>query len=268
MTSLRVYLSNDNSYVIEMFDVPTSEKLIGMAKHLQQLPLRFRSYDNPYLHSLKTAVPQLLHYAQHFGISVDAGKLQDQTYLNQLHEYYERGYNSDPNWLLYHEAIHIIENVVNNLQHTLSVNLTYGELAGPLDKPFDYTELETMRTSFSPGDCYVEFNELGKTPLAYWYNKEPGTLERVCKLAKPMLRLNFKLSVAVFPVNKMPPTEQVSEFTSWFARFKTAWCKHWNIPNWTVEQMVGGIPVGHMIDVERFNRDILAGATPVRLELQ
>ena len=267
MTQLKLHVDNTHSYTIDMLPNRTAQRLLSMAKHLQRFNLRFSNYDNPYLHSLDTAIPQLVEHAKRLGIDVDQHRVTEQQYLNHLHVCYELGYNGTGDWLQFHEAIHMIENVVHARTNSLPVNLTYGDVAGSLDQPLCWDELETIQDEFQAGDCFVEFNELGKTPLAYWSNSEPDDVARFCALAKPMIRLNFKISIALADVSRKISTHQQQQFETWFAERQQQWCQHWQIPSWTVTQMVGGIAVGSISKVHELAQDLQAGARLTRLEL-
>jgi hypothetical protein len=145
--------------------------------------------------------------------------------------------------------------------------LTYGEKSGPLDQAYTFDELTTIKSQVAPGECYIEFNELGKTPLQYFVNREPNNIQRFCELAKPFIRLNFKLTVALDPIDFMPDPALIEQYQTWLAPHYQTWCQHWNIPEWTVEQTVGVLPVGQIDHVDLFKHDIASGAKPIGLSL-
>jgi hypothetical protein len=262
MKNIIVHTDN-NAYTIITNKNKTTIKVVGMLKHLQRLLLRFSTFDNPYSYNIEVATQQLLEYADKFGIQIDTKRLQDQQYLNELHKKYELGFNGQADWLLYHEAIHMCESIKNHLTD-VDVRLTYGILSGPLDVKYEWDELITCQSNIEFGDCYVAFSELGKTPYHYWREGEPNNLERLCQLAKPMLRLNFQLRICV---NPQPLPADIAEFEAWFSQYREAWCQHWGIPMWTVEQMLGGIKIGTMPKVNEFISNLKDNHVPMRLEL-
>ena len=263
MKNIEVYFDNA-SYSIVMEDNSVAAKLTTMLKHLNRLPLRLSAYDNPYNYQQDTALTQLLNYAKLFNIDVDIDQLDDQSYLNYLHTLYENGFDGKAEWLLYHEAIHMFEAMKYNITSTMPVNFSYGIQAGMLDKKYEYAEVK-CQTKIRAGDCYVSFSELGKTPYIYWRDGEADDLDRLCQLAKPYLRLTFKISVSLTDVDFMPA--DIDEFNKWFSKYKDAWCQHWQIPDWTPEQIIGNIPVGHIDNVADFTELLKNKQMPTRLGL-
>lgn len=266
MKNIGIYLNNNDRYTISMESNSVANKLITMLKHLNKIPLRFDNFDNPYRYKLNIVVDQLLTYADILQIKIDKDQLSNQLYLNYLHSIYEKGYSGTVEWLRYHEAIHMLEVIYANDVENLPVNIGYRELAGPLDKCYSYDELLNAQTQLRAGDCFIEFSELGKTPYIYWRDNEPDDFSRLCELAKPMRRLTFKIQIALHDRNLIPA--DIDKFNAWFDQYKDRWCQHWEIPNWTAEQIVGVIVVGHIGNIGEFDTALSNGYVPTRLGLE
>jgi hypothetical protein len=245
---LNLVFSNHSSLIINLNDSITAAKLADMSKHLQRIPLRFCNYDNPFSYTPTIIIKQLLENANLLNINIDQTRLNDQLYLNTLHEIYERSYNGDKIWLEFHESLHMIE-AVNSGKVLPAVELGYREQAGHLVKKYSYEELLTCQSTFVAGDCFVSFSELGKTPYTYWQDGEPDDINRLIQLAKPMVRLNFKISIALTDIDRTVCQQDQLEFDNWFNPYKNDWCNHWSLPDWSISQMRGVIKVGEISDV-------------------
>jgi len=261
---LKLLFSNDSSLIINLNDSVTAVNLTNMSKHLQRLPLRFCNYDNPFSYTSTIIIEQLLETANLLNISIDQTRLNDQLYLNSLHQIYENGYNDDKIWLEFHESIHMIEDV-NSGKVLPAIELGYREQAGHLDKKYSYEELLTCQSTFVAGDCFVSFSELGKTPYAYWQDGEPDDIDRLIQLAKPMIRLNFKISIALADIDRTVCQQDQLEFDNWFNPYKNDWCNHWSLPDWTISQIRGGIKVGEINDVDILIKNLKNNNNPVKL---
>jgi len=216
-------------------------------KHLQHVLLPFRSWDDPaYPHSMQ--YPELVNclhtYAGKVGIQVDRQRClhNEQAYFNELHKLYETGYNGNPDWLDFHEHIHMCEQYVKDKKPMMS--LDYREKSGLLEQKFKPEWTEAMVSVLHPGDVYVPWAELGKSPYDYWADREPSDLSRLCELAKPWLKLKPKICVAFEHIDKMQNV-CVNEFNAWWAHYETPWCSHWNIESWSVKDMHASTLIGH-----------------------
>jgi hypothetical protein len=262
---LKLVFADNSDLIISLNNSVTAEKLVNMSKHLQKIPLRFSNYDNPFSYTSAIGADQLIKNANLLNVKVDTTRLTDQAYLNSLHKIYEQGYDGNSTWLEFHEAIHILEQVVSG--NIAPVGLGYGSEAGVLNVNYSYEELQTCQTTFSSGDCFVFFNELGKTPYSYWSDHEPDDFNRLIELSKPMIRLHFKIFIALTDINRLPSEENQAEFDAWFAPYKQKWCDHWGIPNWSIEQMRGGIRVGTIDNIDLLTAQLKKNITPTRLLL-
>jgi len=241
--------------LVELNDSVITHKFCRMVKHLQNIPIPYSLFDNPYNVEYTTAVAELLHYAQSPDIDqmINIEQLSDQQYLNYLHEIYERGYNGKNDWLMWHEAIHAIELANNQKQYSASYKIAYRANAGPLQLQFTKEEQQQLTPDVGPGDCYFGFSELGKTPYLYWKDGEPADIHRIIELAKPAITfrplLRIEVSESGYP--RIPPN--IDQFNTWFAPYKTAWCQHWGLTDWTAEQMFGVLKIGQVIDFDHFD---------------
>jgi len=182
-------------------------------------------------------------YASKVGIHVDRQRClkNEQAYFNQLHRLYEIGYNGNSDWLDFHEHIHMCEQYTKDKKPMMS--LDYREKSGPLEQKFKSDWTEFMVNVLHPGDVYVPWAELGKSPYDYWADGEPNNLSRLCELAKPWLKLKPKICVAFEHIDKMENV-RANEFDSWWSHYEKLWCQHWNISAWTVQNMHASTLIG------------------------
>jgi hypothetical protein len=263
---LKLVFSNDSSLIINLNDSITATKLADMSKHLQRVPLRFCNYDSPFSHTSEIIIKQLLENANLLNIDIDQNQLDNQLYLNALHQIYERGYNGDKIWLEFHESIHMIE-AVNSGKIPAICHLDYREISGLLAKKYSYQELLTCQSTFVVGDCFVSFSELGKTPYTYWRDGEPNDINRLIELAKPMIRLNFKISIALADIAMTICQQDQLEFDNWFNLYKNDWCNHWSLPDWTISQIRGGIKIGKINEIDILIDNLKNNHRPAKLIL-
>ena len=261
--TIDIVLDNSNRYSISLKENSVANSLCTMLKHLTRLPLRFGALDNPYTLNRDLVIEQITKISDELSLPLDQMQLVDQQYLNHLHTYFENRADDKPLWQMYNEAIHLFEVFNRGTQKEKKLSLDYGSKAGPLARPFQYQECNNIQTQFGAGDCFVDFNELGKTPYQYWRDYEADDVNRLCQLAKPMLRLNFKIMVALEDIDLGPKDSEI--FEQWFAPYRKQWCQHWQLNNWTVAQMQGGILIGRIHNIKSFKEDMQTGAIPSRL---
>jgi hypothetical protein len=231
-----------------------------MLKHLTPVPLHFGMIDNPYKVSRESISDILVNISNALAISIDRTQLTDQQYLNYLHRYFENRIGGGNEWMDYNQAIHLLETFNRGEQKEKKVRLWYGNNSNPLTRRYQFDELTNMQLNFRAGDCFVEFSELGKTPYHYWRDQEPDDIAHLCELASPMVKLNFKIVVALDNINFTPC--DLSNFENWFDQYRDTWCQHWQIPYWTISQMQGGILIGRIADLEKFKEDLNQGHNP------
>lgn len=266
---IKIILDNGSVYHINLEETKLKAKILKSLKHLQHVKLPYSLYDNTILYSFDAAFQQLKSYAEKLKIKLDLSKVKDQLYLNQLHQIYEKNYSNNQcendNWLYFHEAIHIIERVLYK-KNTKSLSFDYRHFGGRLSTNFSFDELDNFTLINRPGDCIICFNELGKTPFDYWKDNEPDNLSRFCELAKPFIRFNFSIKI-YFEDHDISNYCEINDFFAWFSKYKDSWCKHWNLPDWSLEQSCGNIKIGHCNDWKKMHDEVFNGAKPVYLKL-
>jgi len=263
---LKLIFADNSDLIISLNNSVTANKLANMSKHLQRLPLRFCNYDNPFSHTFEIINKQLLENANLLNITVDQNRLNDQLYLNGLHEIYENGYNGDKIWLEFHESIHMRE-TINSGKMPTTCSIDYREASGALAKKYSIEELQTCQLTFAAGDCFVSFAELGKTPYNYWQDGEPDNINRMVQLAKPMETMIFRFRIALTDIDRSISQQEQIEFDNWFKPYKNDWCKHWSLPDWTITQMNGGIKIGEINNVDMLIDNLKNHNNPIKVIL-
>jgi hypothetical protein len=217
------------------------------------VPLPIRDWDYPFYLDQTTigdTIMQLHSFAKQLSIEVDTEQCHQQCYLNHLHEIYEKNYDGKPLWLDFHDHIHLCERLPRpRLNKYLIIN--YRELAGPLSSKFDNNLLDQLRLDIRPGDVTVGWAELGKTPYSYWESQEPDDVDRICQLAKPHLKFRPRLEITIQSRPKKDPVD-IENFLKWWACYESVWCKHWNLPSWSLDHMFGKFVIGHVVDFDKF----------------
>jgi hypothetical protein len=236
-----------------------------MYQHLQHLPINFKSWDNPYYLNVSQdqLISTLVKFGQQVGVDIDYQRclIRDQSYFNEIHKIYEQQYDGNSQWTDFHEFIHLCEKLP-----TKAMVIDYREKSGLLEKKFDLKWMKDTTTHVFPGDVYVSWSELGKIPYIYWKNLEPNSIDRLCQLAKPWLKLRPKLSIALEEVDFISQCN-VQEFNQWWANYKHLWCQHWNIPSWNIEDMMSVSVVGHIADIDLVKSKLQQGIVPTQISL-
>jgi len=267
---MKMHFNSGDQVEIELVDGVVAAALEKVFKHLQHVPLNFRKWDNPFYLTYVTfndLVSGLVTSGNAVGVRVDTNECTtlNQTYYNQLHKIYEKGYNGDPKWLDFHEHIHLCEDHYRNCV-LRSATIDYRERAGPLTKSFDHLYLSNMVTDIAPGMVYIKWAELGKTPYSYWVDKEPNDLSRLCELAKPWIKFRPKLHIATQHTNLLSNVK--SEFFPWWNQYESDWCNHWQLDKWSIECIKGVIQVGTIKQLD-IMLDLFRQQIPVeRISLQ
>ena len=239
-------------------------------KHLSQVPVPFRSWDNPYYSDSLTypeMVDCLIEYGQVLGLTVDRTKCleKNQDYFNAIHKIYENGYNGDPAWLDYHEHIHLCEFYSN--KHNRVLHIDYREKAGPLEKSIMPEWLNNTKTKIQAGEIFVSWAELGKNPYTYWENNEPDDTTRMCELAKPWLKLRPKICIAVEDIDRLADTK-CDEFEDWWKSRSQAWTTYWNLSSWTIDNIYGVSVFGKTNQLDLLVEQLKNNAVPIRVLLE
>jgi len=241
-----------DSVSIDLHPGAPTDIILKYFKHLQHVPVPMRDWDYPfYLDHVKLeqVIKKLCNFAMQLHIEIDPERCDQQSYLNHLHGIYEKNYNGKPVWLDFHENIHLCEDLIK-LDRSKVLAIDYRELAGPLLLDFDRTLLDQLRLDLRPGDVTVGWAELGKTPYGYWKSQEPDDVDRICELAKPYLKFQPRLEIIIRPQPKKDSAD-IENFLKWWDCYESTWCKHWNLPSWSLDQMFGRFVIGHVMDFDK-----------------
>ena len=257
---IHIVWANGRTIDILLENNPVAEYYYKCVKHLQHVNLTFNPRKNPSCFQkllIDDVKNQLVTIANQVGLIVDYTQLDNQKYLNDLHEIYfnhAKLPKCNPTWLIVHDTMHLLEDLRNNGTPRHSIWFDYENAAGPLIKKFDRTLLQYATTDLTAGMCFIREHELGKNPVLYKQHNEPNDLITLCKQSKPWLFLKPVMSV-MFENNdgyKNFQTNQEQEFNQWFAPYQEKWCAHWGISNWTPREIFAGIPIGHINELETF----------------
>ena len=257
---MNIVFSDTSSIRINLADTPMLEVVRSFYKHLQHVPVPFKDWDNPYFYNgvgYSTLVDKLKSLGQAVGATVDAGLClkNDQGYFNSIHKIYETNYDGNPDWLSFHEHIHICERYfLENKKTFLSID--YREKSGLLEKKFNPEWIEYASPKLSPGDVFLYWSELGKTPYMYWDDGEPNDLDRMCELAKPWIILRPKMCVALEDIDFMPTERKVDAFNEWWKDYEQPWCQHWGITSWSLEDQHSVVVIGRIEDYDRLESNL------------
>jgi hypothetical protein len=248
-------LFDTDSIDIELYPGQATDLILKCYKHLQHVSLPIRDWDYPFYIdqvSHNEIIVQLCNFAKQLDIEVDPTQCHQQSYLNQLHQIYEKNYNGKSLWLDFHENIHLCELTTDRrLRKHKYLFIDYRELSGPLTSKFDYTLLDQLKFDINPGVVVIKWSELGKTPYSYWSNKEPNDITRICELVKPFLNFRPKLCIPTHPVSVRENID-AENFNKWWDQYEHDWCKHWNIKSWKLDHMLGQIVIGHVVNFDKF----------------
>lgn len=156
----------------------------------------------------------------------------DQDLFNKLHQIYEDNHDRvaamQDNRILYkfHQAIHYNE-VLGRNRPKRHIVVGWGVKEGPLTHKFncgDYNDDHIRRNNL-----YLQWSELGKTPLEYWRNQEPNDQARFNTLAKPHITFRAKFSIAL---EDRRPSDLDPKFLEWFDQYKEKWLAHHGVQKW------------------------------------
>lgn len=267
---MHITLSDRTNIVLDTVSTPVETVLRSMLKNLQHVPVPFRDWDNAYYQDTilyETLVGQLDNFAKKLNVVLDQSRCiaQDDNYLNELHRIYEVNYNGNPDWLDYHETIHLCQRFFYPKKKYITF-LDWREKAGPLIKKFDPQWTQYRTTQLLKGDVYVEWSELGKTPYTYWRENEPNDADHLNELAKPWLHFRPKLAIAMHDMDLLDGYN-IDEFNNWWKTYRESWCKKWNIVDWGLEDIQSGIVVYKIKDLDQLEHALRQKIYPVKLSL-
>jgi len=248
---------------IRLKNSPCTEFFNHALKHLQHVKIPFSPWDSPYFSDQnKTARINLINFAKELDIEVDENNLNNQLYLNYLHELFEKQSDGSKKWLDFHENIHILDE--GFLEHSMRID--WREFAGPLIGTFDYSWTNLQATEIEPGDIYCKWGELGKNPYKYWKDCEPDNMQRLCELAKPWILFRPTMFFAL-KENNFLQKNGLDKFESWWSIRKEPWCQHWNIADWNVKNIFGVIKIGTFDDISLLTTLLENNKFPHRIQL-
>lgn len=257
---------NDACLPVHLYHNPVADLIYKKFKHLANLPIQLFDGDvffNKQVVDFDHARERLIDHAQALGIEIKSASLEDQSYLNYLHGLYEENFNGQELWLRFHEHIHIIEKIINNrIQPILSVD--YRTRAGKLEEKFDRSFLQYSTARVKKNQCFIQWQELAKTPYQYFVNKEPNDISRLCQLVKPWLTIRPSLHFACDEINFLDNVD-LAAFDNWFSDYQEQWCKFWNLSAWNNIEPWQVIPIGEIDSADLFVEKLKNNQLPLRI---
>jgi hypothetical protein len=260
---MQIIFSDGNSVDLEIDPTPLGDVYQKIYKHLSHVPIPFKPWDNPWYrktHSLLNLVELLDMYARRAGVAINIDQClqQNQPHLNYLHKVFEEHSDGSPIWMDFHEHIHICEQYY--LPITKYASIDYRHLAGPLIRPMIPDWTKSASTKIKAGEVFTCWTELGKLPYHYWRDGEPDDIDRLCALGKPWVLLQPRILIALEDIDRLIYVD-VDKFEPWWNRYRREWSQHWNMSDYTVEQMFSSVVFGRIpsleLVVENFKNNIL-----------
>jgi len=265
---MKLIFSNNNSIDLGIQNTELCNVYKKIYKNLCHAELMFREWDNPYYTDSLTyeqLVDRLESYAQIVSVKIDKVRClaREKLYFNEIHKIYELNYNGHPEWLDFHEHIHLCEHYYNRLK---ILDIDYREKAGMLERPFDLAWLKDSTVEIKAGDVFVSWAELGKIPYSYWNNDEPDDFNRLCQLSKPWLKLRPKIKIALEDFNDLT-NKPLEEFKAWWSKYEEDWCRHWNLKSWSVTDMFSNAILGRIEDINTVKSLLQNNINPIRVSM-
>jgi hypothetical protein len=209
-------------------------------------------------------VENLINYARKLLITVEKEKCSDQEYLNYLHKIYEKNYDGKPEWLDFHEHIHICELGYEKIPKIIAID--YREKAGALTKKIEKNMMSGLQTTVKKGQLFTKWSELAKTPYTYYIDKEPNDIKRICELIKPWLLLRPKICIALEDYN-LVPQKNLDEFNLWWNIFSVEWCKHYDLEKYDINDIFGVSIIGYTDNSEKIDNLLKQNILPNKVSL-
>lgn len=254
--SMKLDFEDNTTINIGLTDSVLKSSLIGAYKHLQYITIPFKTQDwtkSDRDNTINFLVDKLAREADKLQIPIDVDKclLGDQLYFNQLHSIYEKNYDGNSEWLEFHELIHSCESNLSSTKIQNIIRIDYRETAGLLQRKISRDWLTESVTAVRAGQVYCTWMELGKTPYQYWKTGEPNDIDRINELAKPWINFRPALYIALEDTDFFDKNIiKLDRFTSWWSEYRDKWCQHWNLTQWSVEEMFSVIPVGNVDNLD------------------
>lgn len=255
---------------IELNDNPAADYYYSCVKHLRHLLLNFNERSNGLLPvNFDLLADRICKIGTALNIEVDRSKLNDQFYLNYLHEQYFVNVNNlhfDKTWLEFHDCIHLLEESIGSHSRHSNIWFDYLEKAGPLIRPMDRSWIKKYGTlEVTSSMCFLGEVELGKTPWVYKNDKDNTPINTT---SKPWVNLKPAMHVATQTKNrsKFKTQQDKKDFLEWFSPYKLSWCKHWNIEDWEPDEIFTVIPIGNVVsDFKIFKQRFKQGNYPIKI---
>ena len=266
---MKILFSNNQTINFYIDNSPLGQVYQKIYKHLTHVPIPYRDWDSPYyLDGVNyiELINRLSTYAKKLSLTIDQERCfaKDQKYFNDIHKIYETNYNGNPDWLDFHQHIHMCESYLQPKPKFLYID--YREKAGLLERPYEPSWMEHSITTIKAGTIFSQWSELGKSPYAYWMDQEPADINRMCQLSKPWSLLRPKLMIALEDIDLLA-NKKITEFESWWQNYSKDWCNHWNLPSWTVYDMFAVTKIGQVENVEKIKEQLKSQAIPSRVLL-
>jgi hypothetical protein len=248
--NMKLQLIDNTQIQLNLYSNPLADYIQQQFKHLQHVDLELGPRDNAYnpVHNNPAAVKQRLQTAAaELNIELQ-DRLDDQEYLNYLHQLYEKNFNGQRSWLDFHDMIHTAEQHNGHLYPQI-FTVDYRTKAGALTKSFNREHLKYATTKLHQGHVYIIWQELGKTTYNYYVDHEPEDINRICELAKPWLHLRPSFFIACEDFDFVAQAD-FAGYQRWFDAYRTAWCQHWGITDWSDQEALMVIPIGEVDDID------------------
>jgi len=250
---LQILWDDNKTTHITLLNNIAAEYIYKSFKFLQHLKLDFinNPKDNPYssvYDGSNASIDNLKNAANILDIQINVDELDSQDYLNHLHCIYEKNYNGGPNWLVFHEMIHMIEHARRN-RDPEAIVFDFREKADVLIQKFNRSWFSFSTTHVEKGMCYLRWQELGKRPYDYYEDSEPDDISRICELAKPWIYLRPNIFVAHKDANRLEGKD-LDKFSNWFELYRKDWTAYWDVSDWNPIEMFSVIPIGYINDVD------------------
>ena len=264
---MKVIFDNNKELEFEFVESPVTDFFIKSYRHLQHIPIPFKDWDLPGVPEEQDIKENLCTAGESVGVAVDKDKLSDQNYLNYLHKIYEKNYKQGDEWLVFHEHIHLAEKTNSkNSGASKYYHIDWREKSGPLVKKFNYEWKKYFTLDIKKGSLFFQWSELAKTPYAYWEDQEPNDINRLNELAKPALTVRPKILLAVQDIDGKSD-KNLDKFNDWWSRYHDSWCQHWNISEWTINDIFGMIVYGKTNDLDLLDELVRSRACPTKIKI-
>lgn len=278
LPQLRIIWNDGSEVAVDLEHNPASEYYVACLRHLRHLDLCFGPRENPFhghRETVQSLSARLKNLLDGYDINIDLLRLQDQAYLNILHDIYFKRYketSSDTNWLEIHDLIHLLEDKIPDRAHRHESDrpdiwFDFKARAGLLMRPFNPEWYSFATTAVERGQCYIRSHELGKTPITYYRDREPDDIEHFCELGKPWVKLKPIMDIAIgdFDYYQRCLDSDHDAFMTWFSKYKDAWCRHWGIDHHEVKYTFSVLPIGRVSDIDLLEQKFKDLDYPTRL---